>query len=262
VIEMEATVFALGVVVALAAAVRSTWSPCGQSMLSQLTPVGEASRGYRYRTTATWFIVGAVVGGATLGGVMAVLALMVSSWGATSTALLGVAAGLALLGACVDSGVLGIAPPFFKRQVNEYWLGRYRAWVYGSGFGWQIGAGVTTYIMTAAVFLTIAMGALTAGPWAAFGIGVCFGTARGLAVLLTARRRTTAALFALHRRFDELGEPVRRAVIAVQLVVAIVAVGAAWSMLAALVAAGVVAIVTVAVRIGTRRRVAAPTVTA
>src|SRR4051812_44691871 len=46
----------LGVLVAVAAAVRSTWSPCGQSMLSQLTPVGEASRGYRYRTTAAWFI--------------------------------------------------------------------------------------------------------------------------------------------------------------------------------------------------------------
>jgi len=61
---MEGTVLALGVVVAFAAAVRSTWSPCGQSMLSQLTPVGEASRGYRYRTTATWFVVGAVVGGA------------------------------------------------------------------------------------------------------------------------------------------------------------------------------------------------------
>ena len=50
---MNATVVVLGLVVALAAAVRSTWSPCGQSMLSQLTPVGEASRGYRYRTTAS-----------------------------------------------------------------------------------------------------------------------------------------------------------------------------------------------------------------
>ena len=102
-----------------------------------------------------------------------------------------------------------IGPPFFKRQVNEYWLGRYRVWVYGSGFGWQIGAGVTTYIMTAAVFLTIALGVLTAGPWAALVVGVVFGLARGLAVLLTARLRTTAEVFALHRRFDALGEPVR-----------------------------------------------------
>ncbi|HEY3673205.1 MAG TPA: hypothetical protein VGN51_19875 [Acidimicrobiia bacterium] len=258
---MEATVFVLGLVVALAAAVRSTWSPCGQSMLSQLTPVGEASRGYRYRTTAAWFVLGAVVGGATIGAVMAGLAAVVSAIGATSTALLGVAAGLAVLGATVDTGVLGFMPPFFKRQVNEYWLSKYRAWVYGSGFGWQIGAGVTTYIMTAAVLVTVAFGALTAGPVAAMVLGVFFGLARGLAVLLTARSRSTTELFALHRRFDGLGEPVRRAVIVVQLAVAVVAAGAAWGLVAALVTAGVLTLAVLAT-LGVRRRETSHAVTA
>ena len=146
--------------------------------------------------------------------------------------MLTLAAGAAVSGAAVDSGVLGFAPPFFRRQVNENWLGKYRAWVYGSGFGWQVGAGVTTYIMTAAVFVTIVFGALGASPLAALGIGVWFGLVRGLAVLLTARSRTTAEVFALHRRFDALGEPVRRAVILVQLAVAAVAIGAAWGLLA------------------------------
>jgi len=257
---MEATVLVLGVVVALAAAVRSTWSPCGQSMLSQLTPVGEASRGYRYRTTAAWFVVGAIAGGATLGAVMAALAAAVSAIGATSTTVLGIAGALAALGAAVDSGVLGIAPPFFKRQVNEYWLSKYRAWVYGSGFGWQIGAGVSTYIMTAAVLVTVAFGALTGGPGAALALGVLFGLARGLAVLLTARSRSTSELFALHRRFDALGEPVRRAVIAVQLMVAVVAAGAAWGPVAALVAASVLAVTVLATR-GVRRREASHAIT-
>jgi hypothetical protein len=204
------------------------------------------------------------VGGATLGALMAALAAGVSAVGASSTTLLGTAAALAALGAAVDSGVLGFAPPFFKRQVNEYWLSKYRAWVYGSGFGWQIGAGVTTYIMTAAVLLTIALGALTAGPWAALVVGVVFGLVRGLAVLLTARLRTTAEVFALHRRFDALTEPVRRAVIAVQLAVAVVAAGAAWGVVAALVAAGVLAVAvlaTLAAR-GARRRVGSQTATA
>lgn len=250
---MEATVFVLGLVVALAAAVRSTWSPCGQSMLSQITPVGEASRGYRYRTTAAWYVVGAIVGGATLGAVMTVLAAAVSGLGVASTALLGIAAGVAVLGAAVDSGVLGVNPPFLKRQVNEYWLSKYRAWVYGSGFGWQIGAGVTTYVMTAAIFVTIAYGALTAGPVAALVLGVWFGLVRGLAVLLTARSRSTTELFALHRRFDALGEPVRRAVIVVQLVVAVVAAGAAWGVAAALVVGGVLALAAL-VAVGARRR--------
>jgi hypothetical protein len=258
---MNATIVGLGIVVALAAAIRSTWSPCGQSMLSQLTPVGEASRGYRYRTTAIWFVTGAVVGGAMLGGVMAALAVAVSALDVSSAVLLVIAAGLAVLAAAVDGGVLGFQPPFFHRQVNEYWLGRYRAWVYGSGFGWQIGAGVTTYIMTAAVFLTIALGALSAGPLAALLIGITFGLARGLAVLLTARLRTTAELFTLHRRFDALAEPVRRAVIVVQLVVAVVAIGAAWGVLAGAIAF-VALTVAVAITRGTRRRVASNPVTA
>ncbi len=190
---VHTTVLVLGAVIAIAAAVRSTWSPCGQSMLSQLTPVGEASRGSRYGTTAAWFVAGAVVGGAMLGGVMALLAAGVAAFDVTAATALGLVAGLAILSAAVDSGVLGVAPPFFLRQVNEDWLGRYRAWVYGSGFGWQVGAGVTTYIMTAAVFLTIAMGALTAGPIAALSLGILFGLVRGLAVLLTSRLRTTAS---------------------------------------------------------------------
>ena len=260
---MNATIVVLGIVVALAAAVRSTWSPCGQSMLSQLTPVGEASRGYRYRTTASWFITGAVVGGAMLGGVMAALAAAVAALEVSSVVLLGVAAGLAVVAAAIDGGVFGVAPPFFHRQVNEYWLGRYRAWVYGSGFGWQIGTGVTTYIMTAAVFLTIAFGALGAGPVAALLIGVTFGLTRGLAVLLTARLRTTAELFTLHRRFDALAEPVRRAVIVVQLAVAVVAAGAAGGVLAGAIAFVVLALaVAAAIARGTRRHVASDAVTA
>ena len=58
----------------VAAAVRSTWSPCGLSMLSTITPFGERGRGHAYRATATWFVVGAAGGGATLGLLMAGLA--------------------------------------------------------------------------------------------------------------------------------------------------------------------------------------------
>ena len=57
----------LAAVVAVAAAVRSTWSPCGQSMLSTITPLAERTRGHRFGVTATWFVVGATVGGVTLG---------------------------------------------------------------------------------------------------------------------------------------------------------------------------------------------------
>jgi hypothetical protein len=244
---VNSTVLLLAVVVAIAAAVRSTWSPCGQSMLSQLTPVGEAARGHRYSVTASWFVAGSLTGGATLGGAMAVLAFAVGAFDPSATVLLGAAALAALAGAVVDSGVLGIAPPVFRRQVNENWLGKYRAWVYGGGFGWQIGAGVTTYIMTAAVFVTIALGALSAGPLAAFLVGIVFGVVRGLAVLLTARVRAASELFALHRRFDAWAEPVRRAVIGVQFAVAVVAIGAVN------LAAGAVALAVLVLGLGAAR---------
>ena len=47
-------------VVAAATAVRSTWSPCGLSMLSTITPFGERAKGHSYRATAAWFVFGAV----------------------------------------------------------------------------------------------------------------------------------------------------------------------------------------------------------
>jgi hypothetical protein len=41
-------------VVAVMSAVRSTWSPCGLSMLASITPLSEVGRGHRYRTTPCW----------------------------------------------------------------------------------------------------------------------------------------------------------------------------------------------------------------
>ena len=58
--------------VAVSAAARSTWSPCGLSMLSTVTPISERAKGNSYRSTAMWFVVGATVG---IGILQAVVAL-------------------------------------------------------------------------------------------------------------------------------------------------------------------------------------------
>lgn len=255
---MHGAVATLAIVIAIAAAVRSTWSPCGQSMLSQITPIAEAGRRQRFGRTAGWFIAGAVLGGVTLGGAAAGLAALVAAGGVGQQTALGIAAACAFVSAAVDSRVLGFGPPFLRRQVNEDWLTRYRSWLYGSGFGWQIGVGFTTYIMTVAVPLTLVLGALSASPWAALGIGIVFGLARGLAVLLGAPVRTLPALHSFHRRFDAATEPVRQAVIGVQLAVA---VGATWAVAPAPVAA-VVSVAAIAllvwVRIHPSREAAVP----
>lgn len=222
---MPTLILALGTVVAVAAAIRSIWSPCGLSMLSTITPFGERSRGHRYAITASWFVVGSVLGGLTLGGLGAGLAATLGATGVSpdSAWLVGAVALAAGATAAVDAGVFGQVIPIWRRQVNDQWLARYRSWVYGVGFGWQIGVGVATYIMTAGVFLLVLLAAVTLNTVNAVALCGLFGLVRGLAVLLTVNADSPAQLRALHHRFDRAGPAVRVAVIAVQAGVALVA---------------------------------------
>lgn len=217
----------LAALTAVAAAARSTWSPCGLSMLSTITPMAERSRGRRWGLTAAWFVLGAVLGGATLGLLAAAGAALIGALGLSSTAALGVAGGLALVTAGMDLGI-GTQMPHHRRQVDEVWLDQYRSWVYGIGFGWQIGTGLSTYIMTAAVYLTVAVGALTGSPATAMGIAVLFGLTRGLAILLGLRLTDPDRLRSFHRRFEAAGPGVRWAVIVVQFAVAVTAAAGAF----------------------------------
>ncbi len=173
----------IAALVAVAAAIRSTWSPCGQSMLSTITPLGEAGRGNRFGVTATWFILGATLGGLTLGLGAALLAAIVALVGISATTVLATGGVLALAAAGADARLFGLAIPYHTRQVNEYWLDDYRPWVYGGGFGFQIGVGFATFIMTSAIVLLVALAALTGEPLVALGLGTLFGFARGLGVL-------------------------------------------------------------------------------
>ncbi|MGZ8765496.1 MAG: hypothetical protein ACXW2C_07385 [Acidimicrobiia bacterium] len=234
---MNAELLWLGIAVAAAAAVRSTWSPCGHSMLTKINPMGEASRGNRFGVTAVWFVAGAVAGGFTLGLGAAVLAVLVGLAQLPTSAVFGATAVLALLAATVDTRLFGFGPPFHRRQVNDTWIGRYRSGVYALGFGWQLGVGVSTYVMTAAVFLTVAFAALTGSVLAALVIGIAYGSVRGLALFIGARVSSPATLRSLLARFERAGEPVRRAVIAVQFAVAAVAAYAAGAMLGVLAVA-------------------------
>lgn len=233
-------------VVAVAAAIRSTWSPCGQSMLSTITPMGEASRGNRFRTTATWFILGATLGGAVLGVGAAVLAAIVGVIGLSETAALALVVVLCILAAAADAGLFGFHVPYHRRQVNELWLDDYRAWVYGAGFGFQIGLGLATYIMSSAVVLLVALGVLTGNPIAALVVGTLFGLVRGFGVLPGARLTSPAKLADFHVRFDARGVQSLHLVIAVELVAAVVASAALLGLAGALVVAGAVGLVFVA----------------
>lgn len=240
------TIAVLAFVVAGAAALRSTWSPCGLSMLSAMNPVSERGRGRSFRVSASWFVVGAVAGGLTLGVGMGLLAVVVRAMSVPVDAALAVGAAAALVAVASDVRVLGFRLPFHTRQVNEDWLDWYRAWVYGAGFGWQIGVGLATYIMTAALYLTIVLAALAGSPLLAVACGALFGLVRGLAVLLARSLTTTAAIVALHRRLDDWEAPVRVAIVVVEALVAVVLAGALAGVWAAAATAGLTAVVAAA----------------
>lgn len=226
---------ALALSTAVVAAVRSTWSPCGLSMLSTLIPLSETARGRRWGWTASWYVSGALVGGAALGSLGAASAAVVAIADPAPVAIWVTVAVAALVGFALDLGL--VAPiPHHRRQVDEAWLDQFRSWVYGFGFGAQIGAGLATYIMTSSVYLTILLGALSGRPAVAFGIGVLFGAARGAAVLFGARLTTPERVRSLHARLDRLA-PASQQVAAGWL--ALVAGTAGWAAAGAGGAAGV-----------------------
>ena len=241
---MSATILLLAVPVAALSAIRGVWSPCGLSMLSSITPMTEAGRGNRFGVTAAWFAVGGVLGGLSLGLVAAAGAAGLAALDLSTSLLLGLGAVAAIATASIDLGVLGIELPIFKRQVNDAWLRRYRSWAYGAGFGWQIGFGVATYIMTAGVFLTIALAVLSASPLLAIVIGTTFGLVRGSAVAIGRSATTPDALGRVHERLDALPPASRAAAAGIQVLAAAVLAGLAWNPLAsiAVLAAAAVAI--------------------
>jgi hypothetical protein len=202
---------AVVVPVALFSAARSTWSPCGLSMLSSITPFGERARGHRYSVTAAWYVAGGMAGGLTLGALAALVAWGVAASGASSTARLATGAVVALGAAAVDAGWLGSVLPLLRRQVDDRWMSRYRSWFYAFGFGWQIGVGLATYLMTSGVILVLALGALTGRPLAALAAGGLFGLARGLTVYATARVSAPAVLRRVHAALDRHGRAARAA---------------------------------------------------
>jgi len=198
-------------------------------MLSSIHPLGERTRHNTWAVTVISFIIGAVFGGAGLGAVsggMGWIVHQVVAWSVSVAFTLAVAAvALATLGDIVRGSR---ALPWPERQVNEDWLTTYRGWVYGVGFGFQLGGGLFTYVTTLGVLAMIAVATLTASPILGGIIGAVFGLFRGLAVLTTARVRDPRTLRSFHQSMNRLAQPVRRSGLIAQsaVVVAVIVVAA------------------------------------
>ena len=187
-------------------------------MLASITPLGERSRRQRWWVTVTALITGAGVAGAAFGAALAGTGRALPLGTAVRLDLL---LGIAALGATVD--LLGRLPTH-RRQVDELWLHRYRSWVYGLGFGAQLGVGVSTIVTTGAVYVTLAAAALAQSVIAGAAIGGVFGLLRGATVLFAVHVDSPRRLALFHRRLRRLEPAARRlALVAQAAVVAAVA---------------------------------------
>jgi sulfite exporter TauE/SafE len=177
-------------------------------MLSSIHPLGERGKGNRFAVTAAAFVAGTVVGGATVGAMLGALGMVVGLV-VPDAAALAVVGALAVAAAVFERS--GRRLPSVPRQVDENWLNEYRGWVYGSGFGFQLGAGVLTYITSAAVYVALAAALLAGHPLAAVAIMASFGLTRGLSLLPARRIQTPAQLVSFHRRLQRSAGAVRLA---------------------------------------------------
>lgn len=188
-------------------------------MLSSISPVGEAARQQRWSITVTAYLVASALAGAALGAALGLLGDLagLDAVGAVGLVVV-VAAGL-----IVDATV---GPLSVHRQVDERWLSTYRGWVYGAGFGAQLGVGVVTIVPSSVVWVTWAAAAFSGTPARGAAVGLAFGLLRALPLLAGGRATTPAGLRGLLRSMDRWRDPVTKLTVVGQVAVLLGAVAA------------------------------------
>ena len=181
-------------------------------MLTSITPLGERGRGQRYAVTLTAYVLGCLLGGATTGTLLGLVGSLLPP-----LPVLVLGAGVCLAGAAADLRGVRIG----RRQVDEDWLTRYRGWVYGAGFGYQLGLGVVTVITSAATVAVLVLALLTQSVLGGLVIGLVFGGGRALPALLLRRADSHAQLRAVAAGLE------RRAPVAARTTAAALAAGGA-----------------------------------
>lgn len=200
-------------------------------MLASINPLVERARRSRYWITATAYVLGSIVGGAVTGlvagGLGTLLGAAVDLGGSPTGWLIASLSAVAL--AC-EIGRLPV--PSNHRQVDEAWLEEYRGWVYGLGFGLQLGLGFATIVTTASVYLVFVIAVLSGSLVSGLVVGVTFGVVRSLPLLAMARVHSPSQLRRHLARFaawaPRASSVTAVAVACTGIVVVVTGGGAAW----------------------------------
>ena len=198
-------------------------------MLSSISPLGERARNSRWWLTTAAYLLGSLAGGLAMGGLAGALGSALPDAVRTSGWTLVVVAVLLLAGLGFDlRGAQSL--PSWRRQVDVAWLTRYRGWVYGVGFGTQLGFGLVTIITSATTYAVVLLAALTGHLGAGLAVGATFGVVRALPSLLMARVEDRDDLHRVFVRVEQWTNPAA--------VLAKVALGGAAAILLAAAASG------------------------
>jgi hypothetical protein len=165
-------------------------------MLSSINPLGERARGQKFWLTTTWYVLGSIAGGLLLGSLGGAIGSLLPGGRWRLITAMGVVAVAAVL------ELADRVPPSLHRQVDEDWLTRYRGWVYGLGFGAQLGFGLATIVTSVSVHTTAAVTVLS-GSWSRGAlIGGVFGLMRSLPILSVLKAGDPSVLRAVMRRLQ------------------------------------------------------------
>jgi hypothetical protein len=171
-------------------------------MLTSISPLGERARASRWWLTTTAYVLSSTLGGTAAGVVAALLGSLVPEAVRSSPATLVLVAVVLLVGLALDLGAGGARLPSWRRQVDEAWLGRYRGWVVGTGFGAQLGVGVVTIVTSSTTYAVLLLCALSGSVTVGAVVGGLFGLVRALPLVLMARVDTRERLWAVLRRVE------------------------------------------------------------
>jgi hypothetical protein len=178
-------------------------------MLASITPLGERGRQSRWGITVSAFLLGATLAGAALGALAGELGALLLPHSIDLATRLAALAAVGLVAVALDAR--GERVPGPRRQVNEDWLRAFRGWVYGLGYGSQLGFGITTVVSSAALYLAVVAAVVTGKPDLGALVLGCFGAVRGLTLLSAWRVRRPDQLIALHARLKRWRTPARTA---------------------------------------------------
>lgn len=174
-------------------------------MLSSIHPLGERARNNQWITTVFAYTMAATATGAAVGSLLGLAGWVVVPGGFLAPWLVATVVGVAGALDLLKVPTLGV-----HRQVNERWIGRLRGWVYGAGFGAQLGSGVATYVVTWGVYAMFAIQFLAASPaWGAAAGGV-FGLGRSVFLLAAGFVDRPSRLESFNRTLVSLARPVHQ----------------------------------------------------